>query len=117
MVTIGEVRGVALGEFGGVESGRPMVESHQPVRLVEGKWLQQHTVHNTEDGRRRADSQCEGEDRARSEPPILGQDSPRKSHVCRQIGKDARATDVAARLFDLVEAPRRQAHLAAHVGF
>ena len=49
--------------------------------------------------------------------PFLGEDAPRKSHVCSQIGQGARATDVAARLFDLVEAARRQPDLPAHVGF
>ena len=33
------------------------------------------------------------------------------------VGEGGRATDVAARLFDLVEAAGRQPHLAAHVGF
>ena len=48
---------------------------------------------------------------------ILEEDSPRKSQVCRQIGKGGRATDVAAFLFDLIEPARRQLDLSPHVGF
>ena len=66
---------------------------------------------------RHAHREREREDGAGREPPILGEDSPRKSQVCPYIGEGARATDVAARLFDLVEAAGRQPHLAAHVGF
>ena len=49
--------------------------------------------------------------------PFLGEDAPRKSHVCPEIGQRGRATNVAARLFDLIEPAGRQPDLAAHVGF
>src|ERR1019366_6369642 len=41
---------------------------------------------------------------------------PRKSHVRPDVGERGRATDVAARLFDLVEPARRQPDLTPHVG-
>ena len=83
MVAIREIRGLALRHFpAGAKSGREVVESHEPVRLGEGQRLQEHAIDHAEHRRRRADSQCEREDRHRSEPAILGQDSARKSDVC-----------------------------------
>jgi len=76
IVTVGEVGSGTLRKFSGAaESGRQMVESDQSVRRVERKGFQQHTVDHAEDGRRRADPQCEREDRHAREPGLLPEDA------------------------------------------
>jgi hypothetical protein len=59
----------------------------------------------------------EREDGAGRGPSVPGEDPPRKSDVRPEIGDGGRPTDVAARLFELVEPAGRQSNLSARVGF
>jgi hypothetical protein len=92
VVTIGEIAGGTLRKMpSGGESGSEMVESYEPVRLVKRQRLQEHTVDNAEDGRRRADSQRERENRHDRETGLLPErahDMPQvlhktRKHICR----------------------------------
>jgi hypothetical protein len=71
----------------GGESGGEMVESHQPVRLVKRKRLQQHTVDDAEDSRRRADPECKREDRHGREPRLLPERADDVPQVVPQASK------------------------------
>ena len=87
------------------------------VRALERKVAPQVGIRADEGRVRHAHREREREDGAGRGPSVPGEDAPRKSQVCPDIGEGRRATDVAACLFDLVETARRQPDLTAHVGF
>lgn len=66
-------------------NGRDMIELHQAVGLIEGRWSQEHRIDQAEDGRVGSNAQREHQYRNRREARTPAQCSPTVPNVSAQI--------------------------------
>ena len=64
-----------------IDHSYSLLQDHQPVAVIVGQRLQQHRIHDAEDGRIGADSQPQREDRCKRVPRILAHHSQRESRI------------------------------------
>jgi len=62
----------------------PVKEHHKAARITIRQWLQQHTVHNREGCRGRADAERQSQDSQESECGLASQQPARMAHVAKQ---------------------------------